>query len=207
MCFDEPSTEGFAVRDEGRNTVACVAAEADARQIVATLNLVGGLLEQFPGLAGDREEGGALVERAVDGADLVDFINERLAVEEGGRFREPDADGPDAVVGGEAGPATPPDEPPDAAGAGRPAPGASGRRSPAGQVQDNLPKVDFTKEIVVLGTTNGTRIRMWAKLDDQGNLQVLGNATTDYTPGFRYVIATVPREGVKTVDGKELPKE
>jgi hypothetical protein len=48
---------------------------------------------------------------------------------------------------------------------------------------------------------------MWAKLDDQGNLQVLGNATTDSAPGFRYVIATVPREGVKTVDGKELPKE
>jgi hypothetical protein len=26
-------------------------------------------------------------------------------------------------------------------------------------------------------------------------------------PGFRYVIATVPKEGVKTVNGKELPKE
>jgi hypothetical protein len=32
-------------------------------------------------------------------------------------------------------------------------------------------------------------------------------ATRDLRPGFRYVIATVSREGVKTVNGKQLPKE
>ena len=33
---------------------------------------------------------------------------------------------------------------------------------------------------------------------------MLGAATSDLAPGFRYVIATVSREGVKTVNGKEL---
>jgi hypothetical protein len=32
-------------------------------------------------------------------------------------------------------------------------------------------------------------------------------ATRDLRPGFRYVIATVSRAGVKTVNGKKLPKE
>jgi hypothetical protein len=32
-------------------------------------------------------------------------------------------------------------------------------------------------------------------------------ATRDLRPGFRYVITTVSREGVKTVNGQTLPKE
>ena len=46
-----------------------------------------------------------------------------------------------------------------------------------------------------------------AKLDDKGNLQVLGKSSSDLAPGFRYIIGTVPREGVKKVNGKDLPKE
>ena len=34
-----------------------------------------------------------------------------------------------------------------------------------------------------------------------------GIATSDFGPGFRYVMGTVPREGVKTVNKKDLPKE
>jgi hypothetical protein len=77
----------------------------------------------------------------------------------------------------------------------------------AWMVPDKLPQVDFTKEIVVLATTSGTRINVSAKLDDKGNLQVLGVATSDIAPGFRYVLATVPREGIKKLNGKDLPKE
>jgi hypothetical protein len=32
-------------------------------------------------------------------------------------------------------------------------------------------------------------------------------STRDLRPGFRYAIKSIPREGVKTVDGKPLPKE
>jgi hypothetical protein len=75
------------------------------------------------------------------------------------------------------------------------------------KIEDKLPKVDFTKEIVIVVTTVGSKINLSARLDDKGNLEVLGLATRDLAPGFRYVIATVSREGVKTVNKKELPKE
>jgi hypothetical protein len=75
------------------------------------------------------------------------------------------------------------------------------------QIKDLMPEVDFTKEMVVIEMTRGSKLRLAATLDDKGNLQVLGLATQDLRPGFRYVIATISKEGVKTVNGKELPKE
>jgi hypothetical protein len=77
----------------------------------------------------------------------------------------------------------------------------------AWKVGDKVPEVDFTKEIVILSTTSGSKILVSPSLDDKGNLSVLGAATADFGPGFRYVIATVSREGVKKVNGKELPRE
>jgi hypothetical protein len=77
-------------------------------------------------------------------------------------------------------------------------------------VAGKTPEVDFAKEIVVVGTTRGSRIDLVARLDDKGNLEVLSLVPRDLgerQPGFRYAIATVPREGVKTVNKKELPKE
>jgi hypothetical protein len=77
----------------------------------------------------------------------------------------------------------------------------------AWKISDKMPEVDFDKEIVVISTTRGSKLKAAANLDEKGNLQVLGVATQDLRPGFRYVIATVSKEGVKTVNGKELPKE
>ena len=71
-------------------------------------------------------------------------------------------------------------------------------------VEGKVPEVDFKKEIVIVSTTVGSRLSLSANLGDKGNLEVLGVATRDLAPGFRYVIATVSREGVKTVNGKEL---
>ena len=67
-----------------------------------------------------------------------------------------------------------------------------------------VPQVDFAKNLVVVSTTQGSILRFAATLDKQGNLQVAGLATRDLRPGFRYVIAVVSREGVKTVNGKKL---
>jgi len=75
------------------------------------------------------------------------------------------------------------------------------------KIEGKVPEVDFAKEIVVIGTTRGSRLNLSARLDDKGDLTVGGLATSDLGDGFRYVIATVPREGVKTVNKKELPKE
>ena len=47
-------------------------------------------------------------------------------------------------------------------------------------------------------------MRLTATLDENGNLEVLGLATRDLQPGFRYVIAILSRKGVKTINGKEL---
>ena len=77
----------------------------------------------------------------------------------------------------------------------------------AWKLADKAPEVDFTKEIVILGTTSGSLLNLSARLTDKGDLQVIGFGTADFGPGFRYVIATVPRDGVKTVNKKELPKE
>jgi len=89
MYFYESSFEGFVVRDENRNAVARVAAEADAREIVAALNLVHAMAGRFPGLKGDAaDEVGRLTEQEVDGADLVDFIAGQLEWDGDGRFHE-----------------------------------------------------------------------------------------------------------------------
>ncbi len=68
-------------------------------------------------------------------------------------------------------------------------------------------KVDFNKEILVVATTVGSKLSLTPRLTDKGDLQVLARATRDIGPGFRYAIKSVSKEGVKTVNGKELPKE
>jgi hypothetical protein len=74
----------------------------------------------------------------------------------------------------------------------------------AWKVPGPAPQVNFAQELVVVTTTRGSRLRFGATLDERGDLQVAGLATRDLRPGFRYVIAVVTREGVKTVNGKEL---
>jgi hypothetical protein len=66
--------------------------------------------------------------------------------------------------------------------------------------------VNFDREIVLVARTAGSRLTLKASLDEKGDLKALGLATRDLRKGFRYVIISVPKEGVKTVNGKELPK-
>jgi hypothetical protein len=78
----------------------------------------------------------------------------------------------------------------------------------AWKVKGEVPKVDFTKNIVVAVYSSGSKLNLAsATLDDKGNLTVLGLGTRDLRPGFRYVLGVVSKEGVKTVNKKELPKE
>lgn len=74
----------------------------------------------------------------------------------------------------------------------------------AWKVAEKTPEVDFDKELVLVATTRGSRLSLSARLDDKGDLKALGLATRDLRPGFRYVIISVPKAGVKTVNGKEL---
>jgi hypothetical protein len=76
----------------------------------------------------------------------------------------------------------------------------------AWKIKGKAPKVNFQKELVIVTTGSGSKLNLSANLDDKGNLQVLGFGTRDLVPGFRYVIASVPRKGIKTVNGKDLSK-
>jgi uncharacterized lipoprotein YbaY len=77
------------------------------------------------------------------------------------------------------------------------------------KIKGKKPKVNFAKEIVIVATSRGSGLNVFARLDENGNLESGGFGTMDLRPGFRYVIATIPREGIKTVNGKELsmPKQ
>jgi hypothetical protein len=68
-------------------------------------------------------------------------------------------------------------------------------------------KVNFDKEILIVTTSVGSKLSVSGKRDDKGDLKVLALGTSDLHSGFRYAIKSVSREGVKTVNGKELPKE
>jgi len=76
----------------------------------------------------------------------------------------------------------------------------------AWKVAEKLPEVNFDKEIVLVAKTEGSVLNLNPVLSEKGDLKALGFASQDLVPGFRYVIISVPKEGVKTVNGKELPK-
>ncbi len=64
--------------------------------------------------------------------------------------------------------------------------------------------VDFAKQLVLVGTTRGSVIGGKPTLTDAGDLRISFVSTRDLRPGFRYLILVVPRDGVKTVNGKAL---
>jgi hypothetical protein len=77
----------------------------------------------------------------------------------------------------------------------------------AWKVAGKVPVVDFKKEIVLIQTTSGSRLgAIGAALSEKGDLKFSSIATSDFGEGFRYVLGSVPRAGVKTVDGKKLGK-
>jgi hypothetical protein len=70
----------------------------------------------------------------------------------------------------------------------------------------DVPKVDFTKEILIVGTWRGTSFKFLNEVKN-GDLTIELIGDKDVRPGFRYKIISVQRDGIKSVGGKELPKE
>ncbi len=75
--------------------------------------------------------------------------------------------------------------------------------------KDALPKVDFAKQLVLVGTAGCAANRIGARfrLTDKGDLQGGFIATEIGGPGFVYMIAVIDRAGVKSVNGKSLEKD
>ncbi len=74
----------------------------------------------------------------------------------------------------------------------------------AWDIKEKLPEIDFSKEIILIETTRGSRLNLKAILDEKGDLQPLGIATRDFGPGFRYVIISINKAGIKTIQGKPI---
>src|SRR6185295_13573684 len=70
---------------------------------------------------------------------------------------------------------------------------------------EEIPKVDFAKELILVATAGGpNRVNLSATLDDKGDVKVLGMATRMAGPGFGYAIAKFSRDGIKTVNGQPI---
>ncbi|MCI0705003.1 MAG: hypothetical protein L0241_28420 [Planctomycetia bacterium] len=69
-----------------------------------------------------------------------------------------------------------------------------------------VPKVDFTKEMLIVGAHRGSEFKFLMEVKT-GDLKVELVGDKDLKPGFRYKIVSIKRDGIKTVNGKELPKE
>jgi hypothetical protein len=74
----------------------------------------------------------------------------------------------------------------------------------AWDIKEKVAEIDFAKEILLVETTRGSRLNLKATLDEKGDLQPLGLATRDLRPGFRYVMITVNKAGIKTIAGKAI---
>jgi hypothetical protein len=68
------------------------------------------------------------------------------------------------------------------------------------------PKVDFSKELLIVGTWKGSSFDIEPAVKD-GDLTVRAGGTKDLRPGFRWKVKSVKRDGIKTVNGKPLPVE
>jgi hypothetical protein len=64
----------------------------------------------------------------------------------------------------------------------------------------DAPKVDFTKEIIVVVTTVDNKLYVQTELTPEGDLVVT------FTVGFRYAMKSINRAGIKTVNGFDIPK-
>lgn len=68
------------------------------------------------------------------------------------------------------------------------------------------PKVDFAKELLVVATTRSDKLVIETDLGKDGDLRIRALDNDATSGGFRYRIKAIDRAGVKTVDGRELPK-
>ena len=71
---------------------------------------------------------------------------------------------------------------------------------------EKIPAVDFQKELVIVVKVGGpNNCGIVATLEENGNLRVQTQTTLLDGPGFGYQLGTVPRAGLKTINGKDVP--
>jgi hypothetical protein len=69
----------------------------------------------------------------------------------------------------------------------------------------DAPKVDFNKEFLIVGTSPSASFDLSSTVKN-GDLIITTKGTKELAPGFRWRLRSIPREGIKTIQGKEVPK-
>jgi hypothetical protein len=72
--------------------------------------------------------------------------------------------------------------------------------------KEKAPEIDFKKEFAVITLAGGPNKPGISATLDEGELKIVARQTLIGGKGFGYSIATFDRKGVKTVNGKALPK-
>jgi hypothetical protein len=77
------------------------------------------------------------------------------------------------------------------------------------QITDEIPKVDFDRELVLVTTSQeGGYQGLKAEVDDQGNLIVRTIVSAPLSfDCCRYLIALIKRDGIKTINGKVIEEK
>ncbi len=71
-----------------------------------------------------------------------------------------------------------------------------------------IPEVDFAKNLVLVATVEGPNlVIMNPDLQADGDLRYMAAGTRRAGPGFGYLLLQIPREGVLSVNGQDLPGE
>ncbi|MEI7731855.1 MAG: hypothetical protein WCO56_19945 [Verrucomicrobiota bacterium] len=75
--------------------------------------------------------------------------------------------------------------------------------------QEELPPIDFQKQLVLVGATAcaGNQISPGFTLDAKGDLKGGFMSTMMAGPGFAYAIAVINRAAVKTYNGQPIAKD
>jgi hypothetical protein len=70
---------------------------------------------------------------------------------------------------------------------------------------EELPKVDFVKELILVGTVPGPNlVIMRPTIDDSEDVKFIVGGTKIGGPGFGYKLIKMSRDGVKTVNGRPI---
>jgi hypothetical protein len=77
----------------------------------------------------------------------------------------------------------------------------------AWKVKDEMPKVDFDKQLVLVVTSRSSGLGLTPRLEENGDLKVIAFATADLRPDYAFQFGLIPREGIKTIEGKAIEKE
>lgn len=72
------------------------------------------------------------------------------------------------------------------------------------QLPGKSPQVDFKNQIVIVRTCNCSHIFIVPLLSESGDLQVQMTMTKDLREDTAYVMVLIPRQGIRTVDGKPI---